>query len=219
MVSKGLNNMRKFINLVESPIGNFEVDSDFEKNRSTMLSKRTDYRPDLEHYEQSDVNAIQSQKNIQRVKNDFAKCPYKFNLFFTHIEEMDYDGFVGAGNVDVEWLKNNFCASTYNQLQKWIEPDAINVIFTNNLSDNGKISLKSPWMVAHRIAHSIIGGNESDQTTIGQFEIFIHKILSVAYNVEIPKDDDRISTILRDDIIHILGKILGVVSRFEYNIQ
>lgn len=193
--------------LSESPIGDWQVDPDFDANRSSMLGKRPEVRQDLEHWQDSDINAIRSHANVSRVKNVFSKCPFTFNLYFVHSEQVDYDSFMQAGHVDLPWVAKIFGPQIAGRIEAWSSPTAINVIMTNNMSDEDKLSLRSPWMVAHRMAHAIMGGHNTEP--VQKFEGFIQDITRIGYSIEWPNEDSHHGRSFAEEYKSTYGKILG----------
>ncbi len=197
--------------LSESPIADWQVDPDFMANREVMRSKRGDDRPDLEHWDDSDIHAITSARHAARAARAFARCPFKFNFYFLHIPEPDYDPFLQQGRVDPNWIEEHLDETVAARIASWLRADAINVIMTNNLSDEGKITLKSPWTLAHRMGHLILAGRNRDSERVEHLvSTFVETITRVGYGIGWPKDDgSEFHRLYREELDELYSRIVG----------
>ena len=197
--------------ITEMPISNWTVDKDFDSNRETMLANRSEWRDELEHYEDSDIQGIKNPHNVERVINYFKKCPYNFNIYFVHSTQPDYDDFLQIGLVDERWLLKHFGQDIAKRVLSTVSPDSITILITNNMSDENKINLNSPWAIGHRIGHAIIGGRNSKAHDIFEsVEKFIKNIVKFAYSVKWPKNDESsFYHMQNDEYLMIYGLLLG----------
>lgn len=207
--------------IFETPISNWEVSSQFDDREKAMQASYSKEFPNrtgkFQHYTKADKSAIRSSATISKIRLAFSKMPVKINLFFYHHDKPDYDPFLQKGQVDIAWVTRKMGSATAAEIQKWMEPDAINVIMTNNLSDNHPVSLKSPWMVAHRIVHAVAQGENPSLSKGGAklnsiVEKFIHDLLATAYGYKFDFSYfGRDAMLIYKDQIDILGTELGKV--------
>lgn len=205
--------------LSEAPISGWEVSSNFDDREKTMQDRyKVDFedRPDkFYHYTKADKAAIRDEGNITRAKLAFEKMPAKINLFFYHHDKPNYDPFLQKGKVDIAWVTRVFGKEAADEIKQWFDPDAINVVMTNNRADNHPVSLKSQWMLAHRIAHAVAQGDKPSHTNGNArlndiVETLVYDVLTTAYGYDLDFSAyGRNAFSIRDEVMNILGTELG----------
>ena len=182
----------RLIQLFEAPINAMQVDPDFNANnliqQNTWTGPKEKFRPD---YRPVDVKALNDPGVLKRIETRFLKRQYPFNLYFWTSRSHE--------NAENSKEKGNLLLGVVspNNLPQVMGPDAarrvlgmpgreqsITVVIANNLAtDVGFVSLRSPWMVAHRIAHGLLmtlGGNEIAM----MFREFLKDTLLGAYHMD-----------------------------------
>lgn len=205
--------MRKFITLIEnrqkmileSPLGQWEVSPRLEDNEREMMAQFHGYSQEKKHWPDVDKRTLRSHGHVERVRNAFARSRHAFNLFFWQATTPDYDSFLQRGEVDAEWIRRHLGSDAETVLALG-SGNAITIVMTNNLSDEHYISIKSPWMIAHRIAHALEGGS-GDITQY--FYRFLKKVLTMGYGLEWPDLDTINGRIFAQDYEQIYGKMMG----------
>lgn len=177
--------------LTEAPISNWDIDPNMDRNEKAMRDQFVGYRGEKDHFDKSDRAAIDNPKIQNRVINAFRNVPQNINLFFWQIPQPDYDPFLQRGITSLDWIANKMDPELAQRITSSGFENAINIVFTNNLSNEYKINLRSPWIVAHRIAHTLIGGyhNESGEEPVfqhidGAFERYVFNLMRYGYNYE-----------------------------------
>jgi len=196
------------------PLAKWQVSDDFDASREAMLASVPPGREGMFHYSKADVRAVRDDGVIKKVELAFRRMPIPINLFFYHHPEPNYDPVLQMGRVDAAWVRETLGDRVAAQIDQWMSGDAINVIFSNNLSDNHPISLKSPWMIGHRIAHTITQGKKAPAMTRNEYllgsmvEQFVKDLTGTAYGIgwEVY---DRYSDIITRESLEILGTLLG----------
>lgn len=144
--------------LTEAPIGDWKIDQDFQSNLDTARSKWTGTSSsEVDHWSpQEQVLLTKAGAEVQeKVRNAFKNSKSVFNLYFWSSTNPNYDHTLEKGEVDNQWMDRVLGERAANEVRSMVSPKAITVVMTNNLSDEHKISINSPWMVAHRIAHAL----------------------------------------------------------------
>ncbi len=196
--------MRNFMRIVsEAPIMNWEIDPKFSDNEVSMLAKSPDQRL---HWSDPDKRAISDPANVQKISMAFRNVKAPFSIYFWQIPDPDYDPYLQRGEVDQKWLKTRVGKDVAAKVQR---PDVINILMTNNLSDENPIGMRSPWMVGHRITHALTGTTDilSDK-----FDRFIQRTMQIGYDITWPsvwKDGYNFYTLLHGDYISAFGLGLG----------
>ena len=173
--------------LLETPITSWEVDPDLEKREKEMISKFHGYDREQKHWPDVDKEIIRNPETIKKIKNSFLKTPANFNLFFWQSTEPDYDKYLERGLIDMAWVKKEMSQNVVDYLEKTNTSNAINIIMTNNIADPNYIPIKNGWMLAHRIAHVLVGGHKPPQTAYEinyTFEKFIRIVVTKYYGFE-----------------------------------
>ncbi len=209
------------IDLFEAPIDNWQVDSDFDQNERIMkAAHKAEYpnRSDVDtfhHWSDSDKRAINDPDTIERIKSAFLKVPYRFNIYFWQSTKSNYDKFLQKGAVHDDWIREVMGEKVLAEIQSLYSPDAITIIMTNNLSDDHKVNMRSSWIMAHRISHSLLyarNGNPGGWDVLHKFEKFIKDITSYAYGVKWPKNlDTHFGYVQHQEMLSIYGFIIGKV--------
>lgn len=176
--------------VAEAPINRMQVDPDFNANnliqQQTWTGPKEKFRPD---YRPVDVKALNDPGVLKKIETRFLKVPQKINLYFwTSREHPNAEGSGQKGNLLLGVVRPKFLsqyidpAAAQRVLRMPDREQAITVVIANNLAaDVGFVSLRSPWMVAHRIAHVLL------MTTAGarvqrMFKEFLERTLE-AYHV------------------------------------
>lgn len=209
--------MRSFITIVEQslrerhlqemPIANWDVSSDFDSNEKEMVSKWTGYSQERLHWSDGDKKAIQSPETMTMVRNAFVNCPHEFNLFFWQGREPDYDPYLQNGKASSAFLKKIF-GQDAKRIMDLRSSDSITIVMTNNLSDERHIAMRSPWIVAHRIAHAL-EGNDGNLSSI--FKDFIKNFLTTGYDLEWPDEESEYGYLFARDYVEDFGKTVGTL--------
>lgn len=209
--------MMRSHDIFEAPIENWTIDPEFDANEKEMISKFTGYERDIKHWSDIDKAAIKSPAVVKRIRTAFLKTTHVFDLYFWQSNIPNYDKTLEKGKRSSEWIAKTLGPVAAKSINP--RPGVITVVMTNNLSDDHKISMMSPWMVAHRIAHSIIGGGRKEGSGWVALELFdelARRICKVAYGVPWP-DQHRSSLDMimheehLDDYLPILGHMLGTM--------
>ena len=184
------------------------------------MSQWTGYSQEQKHWSDVDKKAMVSPTVIKRVTNAFSKIPYDINIYFYQSDNPNYDRTATKGRVDMDWMTSTLGATVTERIVKSSSESAINFVITNNLSDEMPISIASPWMVAHRFSHAILGGDDIDSPARWvetQYENFIYELLEIAYNHPRPKPtgnwqlDDSMRHEYRDAYGKLFGEMLGTM--------
>jgi len=197
--------------LFEAPITHWTVDPDFDRNEAEMISDLPDHRDDLRHYGVADKAAIRDKSVMVAAQRAFGRSPVKFSLYFWQSVEPNYDRFAFRGKVDDDWMQHRLGEQTAHAIRSQTGPDTIGIVMTNNLSDEHKISLKSPWMIAHRIAHALFGErrNQDGWVIVHMFERFLRKLLTVGYGLNWPDEDTGFGRMIAQEYSECYGKLMG----------
>lgn len=203
--------------IYEAPIGDWTIDSDFDANEREMVSKFTGYEREGKHWSDVDKRALRDPSVVQKVRSAFMKTPSTFDLYFWQSTDPKYDRTLEKGTRDHKWIVDKLGPKAGSAIQA--KSGVITVVMTNNLSDDRKVSMRSPWMVAHRIAHALIGGGA--KTGAGweannEFESFAARLCKLAYGVPWPtKYASQFDTIMYGEHIEaympVLGHMLGTM--------
>lgn len=196
----------------EAPIGDWTVDHAFDDNEREMVGQFKGYSREQKHWSDPDKKVIRDPGSIEHVRNGFKNTSATFNLYFYQANDPDYDIFMQKGVVDLDWVKQRMGEKSAAAVAQSVRPGQITVIMTNNLSDESWISIRSPWMVAHRMAHTLITGEsrlEASWKVMEIFDKFVRDISSYGYGVKWPRGDDYHSTLFRKDYYEAYRKVLG----------
>jgi hypothetical protein len=189
--------------LFEMPL-RYQVDDNFDEKRKLMhLDRQKANRNEIEHWKDRDLRAIKNNKYV----NAFKNSPYNINVFITHLPEADYDKFLTKGLTELSWIEKHFDTDAFNEIKGWYDPNSINVILTNNLADDNRISLTS-WMLAHRIGHALFGYYSE---IANEFKKFVMKISSYAYNIEWKDPNTGFGRMVNDENMEYLGVVFGSI--------
>lgn len=128
-----------------------------------------------------DRNLVTHPKAIEKIKNQWQKTPYPFDIFLVNTQKAKK--FVEIGEVDREFIYDSL-GLTQEDIQ--INSDHITIIFTNN-SGAERVPLTG-WVMAHRFGHAI---SASRQSSLGDdwraftkhLEEIMSSILSNVYDI------------------------------------
>jgi hypothetical protein len=197
--------------LTEAPIGDWQVDPNFDSNEKEMMSKFTGYEMEAPHWSAVDKKAMRDPGVIKKAQNAFMKTLFTFDMYFWQSTNPDYDPTTQKGYVDLEWVQKKLGKEAYEYLSK-ANPNHITMILGSNMSDQDYISLRSPWIIAHRMAHTLISGRNklaSSYSAAYVFENFVHNILEIGYDHEWPDQDTQYGHIIYHDHHEIYTKMMG----------
>ena len=203
----------KLLDIMESGIAHWTVDPDLDQNEQEMMSKFMGYDREMRHYTQKEKRTIRDDSFVKKVSNSFSKCPVPFSLYFWHTQEPDYDKTAFKGIVDDQWLAERLGRNAYENIKAQTSSNAITIVLTNNLSDENKVSLTSPWIVAHRIAHAMVGDSDTNEAyrIRNLMKNFLRQILTVGYGCEWPDENSQHGRIFSNDYHEIYGKLMGTM--------
>ena len=125
------------------PIGQLQRYGDFNTTTNNMFSP-------------TDLRNINNDKFFEKLRTKFSKCPYQFDIFFVDHRNANKlnrpTGNEGAGHMVPSRVKR-YIPEFYEYMKPIHNKHAITILIVSNAQDDTSVSL-SPWMVAHRIAHS-----------------------------------------------------------------
>lgn len=179
----------------------WNIDSSFAANEEKMLAQRSDYHRDLEHWSNAD------KKSLDR---DFTfRIP--LTLYAVHIDRPNYDPYLTKGAVDDHYL-DVFATDVGDRIiaHRDANLDKITAVVTNNLSDVNKIPLTSKWIIAHRVAHGMVGDFRTNAAV--NYDAYMRETiegLATLYGVAWPKRGDWLYDMQQDEFITAYGKVLG----------
>jgi hypothetical protein len=192
--------------VTEAPLGDFQVDPDLEQNLAKQRRKWHGYERELQHFPDPDVRAIRSPSVVRKIATRFARIPQNINLYFWANPDPDYDWHTQKGEVDLDWIAHNMGKQVAQRFARMRDTkNRINIMHTGNLRDEGYVPMRSPWMMAHRIAH-VLGQDHRIQNRFDQFVIDLTRKI---YGVKWPDPNGQYGEIFRRDYFSAYGKILG----------
>lgn len=211
----------RLIQLLEAPIQSMQVDPDFNANnliqKQTWSGEPEKFRPD---FRPVDVKALNDPSVLKRIETRFLKVPYLINLYFwtsrghENTRENPNQGNLLLGVVSPNNLARHMGQDAARRvLEMPGREQAITMVIANNLAtDVGFVSLRSPWMVAHRMAHGLLmtlGGNEITR----MFRDFLKDTLLLAYHLDAEANPEAMKDFAEHWIINpyvvVLAHILG----------
>ncbi len=160
----------KLIDIFEAPIADLKVQDKF----------------DGPHYSKADPKLLKNPAHVEKIKAAFKHVPVDVNFYFWSTDDEDSEYHVQLGTVDVAWLRKNLGMGPAKFALRKSSPQNITMIITNNLSDQGQISL-TPWMVMHRFVHGLAGEELNHGGLQGYFQGVKNQILElmeVGYGVD-----------------------------------
>lgn len=206
----------------------FSVDRNFVKNEAVMLSGFDGYFGERLHWDECDKKVILSQEKLSKLAAKLPTLHDNFRIHFWQSNNKDYDLTFQKGLIDQNWVKENTDQDFVDFIQSTASLETVNVIMTNNMSDINKISIKSPWMVAHRVAHVLMGGHETIEEGNrfnNCFNTFIKKFSRLVYDNKIEHPNYLLEEENLNNFGTVLGNMLGtmksaragkLVNRFEW---
>lgn len=128
--------------LIEAPIADYQTIGNFDK-ASSFRDRR-------------DRTLVTNPRSVERTKKKFENTDTIFNMYF--VNSPAANRHTEVGKVKPDWVKSNLGDEVYNAVMKGMEdePDAINMIFTNNKGAE-RIPM-TPWIIAHRMGHAFARG-------------------------------------------------------------
>ena len=192
--------------LTEAPLGDFQVDPDLEQNLASQRRKWHGYERELQHFPDPDVKAIRNPAVVKKIATRFARIPQNINLYFWANPDPDYDWHTQKGEVDLDWIAHNMGEQVAQRFARMRDTkNRINIMHTGNLRDEQYVPMRSPWMMAHRIAHVLC----QDHRIQNRFEQFVIDLTRKVYGVKWPDINGQYGEIFRRDYFGAYGKILG----------
>ena len=163
----------KIIELLETPIEDYQLIGDFSKGKS------------FNH--PVDRKLLMHPKNTLKVYKMFSKTPYNFRIY--PINEPGLRQFSEIGNVSIGWLRDNI-PTAHDFLQKNpIKDDEIVIFYVSNTGVD-KVIL-TPWMMAHRFGHAIRLRNVAWDDFESNMNAMFQSILKEFFNIEIHSNSRR----------------------------
>jgi hypothetical protein len=191
------------------------IDPDLEANDTEMRSKFSGHPSDQRHYSQKEMKQFRDPAYLQRMSEHFTKSGTNFNIYVWQSKIPNYDSTAFKSRVNTEWLHQRM-PDAADRILAATSPDAITIVLTNNLSDANKVSLSSPWIIAHRIAHALFDprktqDKEDDLTYDIRFILrnFVHTVATIGYGIHWPSHDDNYD--LHNYYGEIYGKVMGEI--------
>lgn len=202
------------------PIVSWSVDPDFEGREHRMLTMPVQFRGASyaprgnPHWGPIDKKMI---RQPAKLIAGFQRISQPITIYCWQSEEQDYDPFLQAGMVDLDWIECRMGRIYRRQFEALPWQSSINIILTNNLSDERYIPLVSSWMLAHRISHALIGGNhnsELNHRVMGTFNRFVWDVMrhGYGYHWQAKPEDEGVNVFYDEEIGALrleLGRHLG----------
>lgn len=210
-VVKGYSHYAKHL-MTETPIDDWSVDPDFDQNEKEMIGKFTGYEQERKHWPDADKAGIRDETVIKRVKDAFSKTPTHFNLYFWQSDNPNYDRTLQKGLRDAAWVQEKLGAKAAEYVAQTASPNNVTIIMTNNLSDESWISIRSPWMMAHRISHVLMDGSkriDASYAASHEFDQFLYDVLRVGYGLKWPDQETRYGYVMYQEWEEIYMKLMG----------
>ena len=199
--------------LVEAPISGWEVDPQFDDNEAEMKSRFTGYDREVPHWRDVDKNAMNDPLVLARAQKAFAKVGVDIFIYFYQAKTPDYDNLLQQGRLNYEELSSKIGDDAAGNVISFSRPDNIVFVMTNNLSDELPMSIRSPWMLAHRLGHALIFGlrrGEYGHHVKAGFLTFVEKITTLGYGSVWPADRQTyFGRVMIEDYWEAYGKIMG----------
>lgn len=200
--------------LNESPISGWDIDPDMDNNAEIMRSKFTGYENERDHWSDLDIAAIKNDEFQEKIKYGFGNVSQNINIFFWQSTDPDYDDFLQQGIVDFDWISKKMDDRIIDRIKKSDWKNSITIIMTNNLSDERFIPINGSWIVAHRIAHAMVGGDSNRKhgevfsRVYYQFGSFTNAIMKYGYDYQWKSNPlvyQEEMEILKREVGHALG--------------
>lgn len=205
MSFKTLTELKEWINntisetLEEMPIDNYKTIGDFSKNSS--ISSPVD-RALLTH-----------PKAIEKIKKQWQKTPYNFDIFVINDPRVNKYDFREVGEVNESFVREQL-KLTPEEVP--INSDNITILFINNRATE-KVPL-SGWVMAHRLGHAIARSN-NDQWN--DFIFYLRKtfddILKNIYGIDTKRSWNEIDNVKKEKILKYVAQQLGTMKSARDN--
>jgi hypothetical protein len=149
----------RYRDLVEAPIDQYAAVGNWDDPSGSFRSSN---RADIE----KSHKIIQSPAAVNKIRLAWAKIPQKFNFWMLNAPEPTKSSNVAVYDI-ADFEKDH----RFDPYRDQIKPssDAINVIFTTNLTSVSNYKPMTAWIMAHRLMHSIqfgLGKRFKDQYAI-----------------------------------------------------
>jgi len=125
---------REWIGMNEMPIRTFDLQGDWNPANPRKYG-----------YTKQDVGILNNPAGVEKIHKLWSNSKNTFDLYF--IKSKDAYKHVEVGEVSPQWVKENL------KVDIEPKPDAITIIFTNNVGDQ-KVPMTA-WIIAHRLGHAI----------------------------------------------------------------
>lgn len=189
---------------------NWQIDPNLEDNAEEMRKRFTGYSSERDHYPHNEMRLFRDPAYMETTSRVFSRIGIPINLYVWQSRDPDYDKTSFHQRVNTKWLHDRM-GDAADKIIQMTTPDAITVILTNNMSDDNWMSIRSPWMLAHRISHAIFDNHRVERKTddvtyrLGYVvRDFVYRIMTLAYGVSW-HSDYRIGK----EYTEAYGKILG----------
>jgi len=171
----------KIKELIEAPIGDIETHG-FDKPGNFI---------------QRDRNLVTNPDKVKKLRKSFENTPFKFDLYFIDRNKPNYafdpdnsvgynDGYLDDLDKYIDVVLDKKAAKKEFNIE--IKNDAISAIYLSNITDTDNIPL-TPWIIAHRFAHSILPLPES-----GEYNNQIIERQTKAFHYAVEKFEDFATT-------------------------
>jgi len=144
--------LRERLGLTEAPIDSFTTVGDWSTNSS---------------FKDVDRRILTSPKAVEKIKTQWQKTPYHFDMYFVNSSKINKQMFREVGEVSPDFIKRYMPIRTNPVTQSdFFEPDpfvftpnpnAITVFYTNN--QGAERVMMTGWVMAHRLGHAFNAGN------------------------------------------------------------
>ena len=213
-----MNDIRKYIDLVETPLADYRFIGDREEGS---------FRPE-------DIRAANNPSWYRKLENMFSNTEFNFNIYIVNAK--DGIATIGGNNYEVRDVVSNIKKYAgildSNRACRLLKMDripdkqySITGILVENEGSN-RISL-TPWIVAHRIVHAIIEAKRLDFHIDNKISEIIQSIVSLVdfskpfvinrrlNQFEPPPDLDEYNQQLIDfyEVASIIGKMKSAKSK------
>lgn len=155
--------------LVEAPVEDIQTMGNWEKKTKSGNK-----------YDQPSIKLLKNPEYLKKLKATFASnIPYNFNLYFIKSPKASQHVEVGPVSEEklIQYISDVDVSPIINASKA--NPESITIIFTNN-SAAEKVPL-TPWMIAHRISHSMYRASfsyDSSNQLANEYKHFFRQINS-----------------------------------------
>ena len=179
--------------LTEMPITNFQLKGNWDNSKKQYGFNRQDH------------GILTNPKAVEKIHKAWSNTKQNYSLYF--IKSPVAYKFRQEGEVNPQWVQENL------KLDIPAEPNAITVLFTNNVSGE-KIPMTG-WMIAHRFSHSIRRVHDFEKYFIPELIGDFRNILGTVYDKDLPRtsysysDESRRSNREREKLLKAISHAIG----------